>query len=228
MTAQSRRIHLPPPTSVVAQQGQAICYALQLSTVGRQNVSASRSSRLTLLVRSARRRVPCDHAYPGHLTSASAPGSSSLPPACMPHSVAARDLGLVHESASAVVGRPPRSSGRAFDGDPAGTADDAHGARSCRAQTGHAQRLGQRQSGVGVGLEHKGDELIPADARRSVDRARRGASESAPPRSSVNGDAVMVNDANVLQVIECPTWTMFVTDKVLTLPVAEVSASPAS
>lgn len=52
--------------------------------------------------------------------------------------------------------------------------------------------------------------------------------EGAPLRFTVNGAAVMVNDANVVQVIEGPTWTIFVIDKVLTPPVVEVSASPAS
>ena len=37
----------------------------------------------------------------------------------------------------------------------------------------------------------------------------------------------MVNDANVVQVIEGPTWSIFVIDKVLVPPVIEASASPA-
>jgi hypothetical protein len=37
----------------------------------------------------------------------------------------------------------------------------------------------------------------------------------------------MVNDANVVQVIEGPTWSIFVIDKVLMPSVVDVSASPA-
>jgi uncharacterized surface protein with fasciclin (FAS1) repeats len=46
---------------------------------------------------------------------------------------------------------------------------------------------------------------------------------------TVNGGAVKVNDANVVQVIEGPTWTIFVIDKVLVPAVAGmtgVSPSP--
>jgi uncharacterized surface protein with fasciclin (FAS1) repeats len=44
---------------------------------------------------------------------------------------------------------------------------------------------------------------------------------------TVNGGAVMVNDANVVQVIEGPAWTIFVIDKVLMPAVAGATgASP--
>jgi uncharacterized surface protein with fasciclin (FAS1) repeats len=44
---------------------------------------------------------------------------------------------------------------------------------------------------------------------------------------TVNGGAVKVNDANVAQVIEGPTWTIFVIDKVLVPAVAGMTdASP--
>jgi len=44
---------------------------------------------------------------------------------------------------------------------------------------------------------------------------------------TVNGGAVMVNDANVVQVIEGPAWTIFVIDKVLVPAVAgSTGASP--
>jgi len=44
---------------------------------------------------------------------------------------------------------------------------------------------------------------------------------------TVNGGAVMVNDANVVQVIEGPAWTIFVIDKVLVPAVAGATgASP--
>jgi uncharacterized surface protein with fasciclin (FAS1) repeats len=52
--------------------------------------------------------------------------------------------------------------------------------------------------------------------------------EGSPLRFTVNGGAVMVNDANVVQVIEGPSWSIFVIDKVLTPPVVDVSASPGS
>jgi len=51
--------------------------------------------------------------------------------------------------------------------------------------------------------------------------------EGTPLRFTVNGGAVMVNDANVVQVIEGPTWSIFVIDKVLVPPVAGATgASP--
>jgi len=44
---------------------------------------------------------------------------------------------------------------------------------------------------------------------------------------TVNGSAVKVNDANVVQVIEGPTWSIFVIDKVLVPPEAGATgASP--
>jgi uncharacterized surface protein with fasciclin (FAS1) repeats len=46
-------------------------------------------------------------------------------------------------------------------------------------------------------------------------------------RFTVNGGAVMVNDANVVQVIEGPGWSIFVVDKVLVPPGASAfDASP--
>jgi uncharacterized surface protein with fasciclin (FAS1) repeats len=51
--------------------------------------------------------------------------------------------------------------------------------------------------------------------------------EGTPLKFTVNGGAVMVNDANVVQVIEGPGWTIYVIDKVLVPTVANVSASPA-
>jgi uncharacterized surface protein with fasciclin (FAS1) repeats len=51
--------------------------------------------------------------------------------------------------------------------------------------------------------------------------------EGSPLVFTVNGGAVMVNDANVVQVIEGPTWSIFVIDKVLMPSVVDVSASPA-
>jgi uncharacterized surface protein with fasciclin (FAS1) repeats len=50
--------------------------------------------------------------------------------------------------------------------------------------------------------------------------------EGSPLTFTVNGAAVMVNDANVVQVIEGPSWSIFVIDKVLVPPVVDVSASP--
>ncbi len=51
--------------------------------------------------------------------------------------------------------------------------------------------------------------------------------EGTPLRFTVNGGAVMVNDANVVQVIEGPTWSIFVIDKVLAPTVAGATgASP--
>jgi uncharacterized surface protein with fasciclin (FAS1) repeats len=52
--------------------------------------------------------------------------------------------------------------------------------------------------------------------------------EGSPLTFTVNGGAVMVNDANVVQVIEGPSWSIFVIDKVLVPPVVDVSASPGS
>ena len=52
--------------------------------------------------------------------------------------------------------------------------------------------------------------------------------EGAPLRITVKDGAVMVNDANVVQVIEGPTWSIFVIDKVLVPATADLgSASPA-
>ena len=52
--------------------------------------------------------------------------------------------------------------------------------------------------------------------------------EGSPLTFTVNGGAVMVNDANVVQVIEGPTWSIFVIDKVLVPAVAGTTgASPA-
>ncbi|MCX6364232.1 MAG: fasciclin domain-containing protein [Actinobacteria bacterium] len=51
--------------------------------------------------------------------------------------------------------------------------------------------------------------------------------EGSPLTFTVNGAAVKVNDANVVQVIEGPTWSIFVIDKVLVPASAEaLSASP--
>jgi uncharacterized surface protein with fasciclin (FAS1) repeats len=51
--------------------------------------------------------------------------------------------------------------------------------------------------------------------------------EGSPLTFAVNGGAVMVNDANVVQVIEGPTWSIFVIDKVLVPAVAGATgASP--
>jgi len=51
--------------------------------------------------------------------------------------------------------------------------------------------------------------------------------EGSPLTFTVNGGAVMVNDANVVKVIEGPTWTIFVIDKVLVPAVAGTTgASP--
>ena len=51
--------------------------------------------------------------------------------------------------------------------------------------------------------------------------------EGTPLRFTTNGGAVMVNDANVVQVIEGPTWTIFVIDKVLVPAVSGMTgASP--
>ena len=51
--------------------------------------------------------------------------------------------------------------------------------------------------------------------------------EGSPLTFTVNGGAVMVNDANVVQVIEGPAWTIFVIDKVLVPAVAGATgASP--
>ena len=51
--------------------------------------------------------------------------------------------------------------------------------------------------------------------------------EGSPLTFTVNGGAVMVNDANVVQVIEGPTWSIFVIDKVLVPAVAGATgASP--
>ena len=51
--------------------------------------------------------------------------------------------------------------------------------------------------------------------------------EGTPLRFTVNGGAVMVNGANVVQVIEGPMWSIFVIDKVLVPPVAGATgASP--
>ncbi|MEI6449364.1 MAG: fasciclin domain-containing protein [Actinomycetes bacterium] len=52
--------------------------------------------------------------------------------------------------------------------------------------------------------------------------------EGSPVTFTANGGAVMVNDANVVQVIEGPAWTILVIDKVLTPAVVDVSASPSS
>ena len=52
--------------------------------------------------------------------------------------------------------------------------------------------------------------------------------EGAALRFTVKDGAVMVNDANVVEVIEGPTWSIFVIDKVLVPATAELgSASPA-
>jgi len=45
---------------------------------------------------------------------------------------------------------------------------------------------------------------------------------------TVNGSAVKVNDANVVQVIEGPTWSIFVIDKVLVPPEAGATGASAS
>ena len=45
---------------------------------------------------------------------------------------------------------------------------------------------------------------------------------------AVNGGAVKVNDANVVQVIEGPAWTIFVIDKVLAPAVAGMTAASPS
>ena len=51
--------------------------------------------------------------------------------------------------------------------------------------------------------------------------------EGSPLTFTVNGGAVMVNDAGVVQVIEGPMWTIFVIDKVLVPAVAGMTgASP--
>ena len=51
--------------------------------------------------------------------------------------------------------------------------------------------------------------------------------EGSPLTFTMNGGAVMVNDANVVQVIEGPMWTIFVIDKVLVPAVAGMTgASP--
>jgi uncharacterized surface protein with fasciclin (FAS1) repeats len=51
--------------------------------------------------------------------------------------------------------------------------------------------------------------------------------EGSPLTFTVNGGAVMVNDARVVQVIEGPMWTIFVIDKVLVPAVAGMTdASP--
>ena len=51
--------------------------------------------------------------------------------------------------------------------------------------------------------------------------------EGSPLTFTVNGGAVKVNDANVVQVIEGPTWSIFVIDKVLVPSVAGATgASP--
>jgi len=52
--------------------------------------------------------------------------------------------------------------------------------------------------------------------------------EGSPVVFTVDGGAVKVNDANVVQVIEGPTWSIFVIDKVLVPAVAGLTgASPA-
>jgi len=51
--------------------------------------------------------------------------------------------------------------------------------------------------------------------------------EGSPLTFTVSGGSVKVNDANVVQVIEGPTWSIFVIDKVLVPPVAGATgASP--
>jgi len=52
--------------------------------------------------------------------------------------------------------------------------------------------------------------------------------EGSPLTFTVNGGAVMVNDANVVQVIEGPAWTIFVIDKVLAPAVAGMTAASPS